>query len=260
MNTDDVYYPFMVAVLSEKILEITENKDLKNQKPNGVRNLLYYNNSAPSQENCEDQDYGVIGPNTAIELLLKEGADPFYIVDSETLLLSKVLLSSSLIAEEKETFLNYLDEEKLTNLSSEFSNAICSNLFYNGYLAKLMNKGLSIKQEEFYNQQTVEIFALRQGEIDFFKPMLNYDPFSINFDHIYTYNSNSQEIPGGYERQTTLRKEITKIINADKSIVNRNLIEAKSVETALYLSKAILFQDLHKKIPNQKDNMIKKKI
>lgn len=261
MNADNVYYPFIVSILSEKILEISQNAELNVNAVNNAGGLLYYNKSAPSQEDIDQQDYAVIGPDTAIEILLKEGADPFYMIDVDNILLSKVLLSSCLKEAEKELFFKYIHEEKLQNLSDDYSNTICSDLFYSGYLPKLMNKGLSFKQQELYTQQTIEIFALKQGEINFFKPMLSYDPFSINFDHVYTYKSDKQDIPpDNYEIQTTLRKEINKIIEINENLVTRNTTEEKSLQTAFYLSKAMLFQDLHNKLSNAKEMNTKNKI
>ena len=119
-----------------------------------------------------------------------------------------------------------------------------------------MEKGLVFKQNQYYDENSYELLALKNGNLKLFETLLALNEENINFDHVYTYKKDYHEAPEENAPQITLRYEINRLIH------NENILEigTNCYNTAIFLSKFLLHKDLQNKVPAKAENNRKIKI
>lgn len=258
INENSPYYSFIVSVFSEKLLNLSKEWEKKVLYTDSVAEDIMYYQTSPIGEGYDDAT-DVIGISTAIKLLLEEGADLFYIHDNKETLLTNLLTNRNFNNDIKDMIIDFVNIEKLSTLPIKWNNNIFHHLLVSGeedYLEKLIQKGLDFKQNQYYDKNNYELYALKCGNLKFFEILLALNSNSMSFDHPYTYKEEYEDVPKEDAKIITLRSEINRLLN-NEDILD---IGTNCYDTAKFLSKYLLHSDLQNRIENKTDKTKKAKI
>lgn len=270
------YQSYISAILSNEIIEIAQGKIVSGSNlPNENLYYLYHLPAIDKDGNLPpDEDVETIYLNTAVEELLKAGADLLYKNSNSNYVFIEILKSNVLSEKLKDQVFNNIDIELLNKLPPEKNNEIFNQLLSSVKdikIYELIDRGLKYNQSSYFNEESPsEIKDLNKGFIGIFK-LLQHDPFLIDLTHKYTYKKEYDDNPEENALTITLKDKLesilsyTKIMSQEEVVINYNIFDYDNFKNNLFkineIFKPILhFNELEKKLNKKYECKIKNKI